>query len=103
MVSDLHFAPTEGAGHTLRAENVDPSSIHVTGNTVIDALFATREILRERPELASGLDQIAQAYAAQHAALLVPTRESASMCGVRIARAPNAPISPRPRSSGAPT
>tara|TARA_B100000678_G_scaffold291096_1_gene306206 strand:- start:2847 stop:3974 length:1128 start_codon:yes stop_codon:yes gene_type:complete len=63
VVSDLHFAPTEGAGQALRAENVDPSSIHVTGNTVIDALFATREILRERPELASGLDQIAQRFA----------------------------------------
>ena len=63
VVSDLHFAPTEGAAQALRAENVDPSSIHVTGNTVIDALFATREILRERPELASGLDPLAQRFA----------------------------------------
>ncbi len=35
----LHFAPTESARNNLLAESVDPSSIHVTGNTVIDALL----------------------------------------------------------------
>src|SRR5687768_15347390 len=34
----LHFAPTETAAAALRRENVDPAAIHVTGNTVIDAL-----------------------------------------------------------------
>ena len=38
-VADLHFAPTESAAAALRAENVPASAIHVTGNTVIDALF----------------------------------------------------------------
>lgn len=38
VVSDLHFAPTATAARALRAENVDEKSIHVTGNTVIDAL-----------------------------------------------------------------
>ncbi|HSG33434.1 MAG TPA: UDP-N-acetylglucosamine 2-epimerase (non-hydrolyzing), partial [Sphingomonadaceae bacterium] len=37
-IADLHFAPTEQAAAALRAENVDPSTIHVTGNTGIDAL-----------------------------------------------------------------
>ncbi len=37
-LADLHFAPTEGAAAALRAEAVDPARVHVTGNTVIDAL-----------------------------------------------------------------
>lgn len=37
-IADLHFAPTETARSALLAENVSADSIHVTGNTVIDAL-----------------------------------------------------------------
>ncbi len=61
-VADLHFAPTQGAADALHAENVDRAGIHVTGNTVIDALLATRAILQERPELASGLDPLAERF-----------------------------------------
>ena len=35
----LHFAPTELSRSNLLAEGVDDASIHVTGNTVIDALL----------------------------------------------------------------
>lgn len=35
----LHFAPTESSRANLLAENVAPEWIHVTGNTVIDALL----------------------------------------------------------------
>lgn len=35
----LHFAPTEEARQNLLKEGVSPASIHVTGNTVIDALL----------------------------------------------------------------
>jgi UDP-N-acetylglucosamine 2-epimerase (non-hydrolysing) len=41
-IADLHFAPTETAAAALRAENVPDGAIHVTGNTVIDALLAAR-------------------------------------------------------------
>lgn len=34
----LHFAPTEVARENLLREHVDPASVFVTGNTVIDAL-----------------------------------------------------------------
>lgn len=34
----LHFAPTDGNRQSLLAEGVEPESVHVTGNTVIDAL-----------------------------------------------------------------
>lgn len=37
-IADLHFAPTQTARTALLAENVADSTIHVTGNTVIDAL-----------------------------------------------------------------
>lgn len=35
----LHFAPTQRAKESLLRENLDPSGIEVTGNTVIDALI----------------------------------------------------------------
>jgi UDP-N-acetylglucosamine 2-epimerase (non-hydrolysing) len=38
VVADLHFAPTEGARCNLLAEGVDPATVLVTGNPVIDAL-----------------------------------------------------------------
>ena len=38
VVADLHFAPTEWSKGNLRREGVDEKTIHVTGNTVIDAL-----------------------------------------------------------------
>ncbi|MDN6298358.1 MAG: UDP-N-acetylglucosamine 2-epimerase (non-hydrolyzing) [Halomonas sp.] len=33
-----HFAPTENSRQNLLREGVDPSTVHVTGNTVVDAL-----------------------------------------------------------------
>jgi len=37
-ICDLHFAPTESARENLLREGVEEAGIHVTGNTVIDAL-----------------------------------------------------------------
>jgi UDP-N-acetylglucosamine 2-epimerase (non-hydrolysing) len=37
-ITDLHFAPTQTARKSLLKENVDPKTIFVTGNTVVDAL-----------------------------------------------------------------
>lgn len=56
VLTRLHFAPTEGSRANLLRENVDPSRIHVTGNTVIDALLGVVDRLRE-PESASSLDR----------------------------------------------
>ncbi len=39
-----HFAPTEAAAAALLAEGYDPGSIHVTGNTVIDALAIAQRL-----------------------------------------------------------
>lgn len=38
-LADLHFPPTNGAGENLTKEGVSREKIHVTGNTVIDALL----------------------------------------------------------------
>ncbi len=38
VMSDFHFAPTEGAKRNLVAEGIETSSIYVTGNTVVDTL-----------------------------------------------------------------
>lgn len=44
VVADLHFAPTSGARDNLLAEGVAPNQVHVTGNTVIDALHLAAEL-----------------------------------------------------------
>jgi UDP-N-acetylglucosamine 2-epimerase (non-hydrolysing) len=40
-IADLHFAPTQTAKDNLLAEGVEENNIHITGNTVIDALLET--------------------------------------------------------------
>lgn len=61
-VADLHFAPTDAAAAALAAENVPASAIHITGNTVIDALLATRARIDAAPALASSLDPLAARF-----------------------------------------
>ncbi|MBI3766063.1 MAG: UDP-N-acetylglucosamine 2-epimerase (non-hydrolyzing) [Ignavibacteriales bacterium] len=38
-LTDIHFAPTQGAKDNLLKEGFAPESVYVTGNTVIDALL----------------------------------------------------------------
>lgn len=58
-----HFAPTDTAAEALRRENVDPDTIHVTGNTVIDALHWITGEIAEKPSLAAGLEPLARRFA----------------------------------------
>jgi UDP-N-acetylglucosamine 2-epimerase (non-hydrolysing) len=46
-IAHLHFAPTAGAKNNLIAEGINPDSILVTGNTVIDSLFYTVNKLKD--------------------------------------------------------
>ena len=62
-IADMNFAPTQAAADALMKESRDPASIHVTGNTVIDALLATRDRVREAPAMARGLDDLAARFA----------------------------------------
>ncbi len=49
-LAHYHFAPTELARQNLLAENIDPATIFVTGNTVIDALLMGRNKTETMPE-----------------------------------------------------
>lgn len=51
IVSRYNFAPTEQAKENLLAEGRDPGTIHVTGNTVIDALATTVRHDYQHPEI----------------------------------------------------
>lgn len=42
-IAAVHFAPTERSRANLLREGTDPASVHVTGNTVIDALMSVSD------------------------------------------------------------
>lgn len=42
LLADVHFAPTPTAARRLIAEGIDPATVHLTGNTVVDALCLIR-------------------------------------------------------------
>jgi len=62
-MASLHFAPTETSAAALRAENVDPARVHVTGNTVIDALHWVTARIADQPWLAGGLAELEARFA----------------------------------------
>ncbi len=55
-LSTLHFAPTETSRNNLINEGVNRELIHITGNTVIDALLAVVQRIRIDPECTAFLD-----------------------------------------------
>ncbi|MCC7047927.1 MAG: UDP-N-acetylglucosamine 2-epimerase (non-hydrolyzing) [Alphaproteobacteria bacterium] len=55
IVADQLYAPTESARQNLLHEGIDPKRIHVTGNTVVDALLETVRRINARPELQADL------------------------------------------------
>jgi UDP-N-acetylglucosamine 2-epimerase (non-hydrolysing) len=62
-IATLHCAPTETAAAALRAENVAASTIHVTGNTVIDALQWVTARIAAEPALVAGLGELEARFA----------------------------------------
>ncbi len=62
-IASLHFAPTETAAAALRRENVDPARVHVTGNTVIDALHWVTARIAAEPALVAGLAELEARFA----------------------------------------
>jgi UDP-N-acetylglucosamine 2-epimerase (non-hydrolysing) len=51
VLAQWHFAPTATSRSNLLLEGVPSSAIHVTGNTVIDALLQVREKIVNSPQL----------------------------------------------------
>ncbi len=54
-ITKYHFAPTQTSKDNLILENVNPDSIYVTGNTVIDALLIARNIIQSNDELSRSI------------------------------------------------
>ena len=73
-IADQHFAPTQTAAAALARENIAADTIHVTGNTVIDALHLTRAKLAADPSLGAGLDAIAGRFAGKRVVLVTTHR-----------------------------
>jgi len=54
-LADIHFAPTQRSADNLLRDGVAADAIHVTGNTVIDALLVTVERVKKNPPPIPGL------------------------------------------------
>lgn len=54
-ITKFHFAPTDQARRNLLGENIPEGAIHVTGNTVIDALLEVRSMIDGDAALATKL------------------------------------------------
>lgn len=57
-ITTYHYSPTEMAKSNLIKENVNKENIIVTGNTVIDALFAALNKLKEDNSLSTEIDGV---------------------------------------------
>lgn len=88
VIADLHFAPTETAAAALRAENVPEKAIHVTGNTVIDALLFAQQKIAADPSLALAIAPLKARFAGKRIiAVTAHRRENFGAGMVRIASA----------------
>jgi len=73
-IAALHFAPTETAAAALRAEGIAADRVHVTGNSVIDALHWTRSRIAADPALAADLDPVLARMAGRRIVLVTTHR-----------------------------
>lgn len=55
-LANVHFAPTQLAQEHLLREHVAADAIHITGNTVVDALLDTVKMLQDDSALVAELD-----------------------------------------------
>ena len=55
-MATIHFAPTETSRNNLLREAVPSETVHVTGNTVVDALFDAIHIMDTKQGLRSSLE-----------------------------------------------
>jgi UDP-N-acetylglucosamine 2-epimerase (non-hydrolysing) len=59
-ISDFLFAPTETAKNYLLTDGIPEEKIHVTGNTVVDAVYQNLEIAMKREITLPGLDKLSK-------------------------------------------
>ncbi|EEH69382.1 UDP-N-acetylglucosamine 2-epimerase [Acinetobacter sp. ATCC 27244] len=51
VLTNYHFAPTQSSYQNLMKENVDPATVVITGNTVIDALLQVKTKVEQDQQL----------------------------------------------------
>lgn len=95
-IADMNFAPTQAAADALLRESRTPEGIHITGNTVIDALLATRERVLAEPRLASGLDNLATRFAGKRIVVVTSHRRENFGGGMEAIARSIAEIASRP-------
>jgi len=76
QVADLHFAPTARSADNLRRAGFPPDAIHVTGNTVVDALLWAGEGLGDG--MPDGLPADLAAFTAGRRLILVTSHRRES-------------------------
>ena len=57
VLTKYHFAPTKTSQENLRAEGIDLTNIHITGNTVIDALLWVLDKIENSTTLKKELEE----------------------------------------------
>ena len=70
-IADIHFAPTSAARANLLAEGIGAESVHVTGNTVVDALLDVAGRVRADGELQGRFNKMFGALDASKRLVLV--------------------------------
>ncbi len=110
-IADQHFAPTTTAAEALYRESIDPATVHVTGNTVIDALLATRAKIAATPGLTKGLDLLFSRFTKRRIILVTTHRRENFAAMTAVAEAISAlaqrsdvavifPVHPNPNVAG---
>lgn len=79
-LADLHFAPTARSQENLLEEGVDPSTVFVTGNTVIDALLWVREKVKK--EMPGEAEEIAKLIGDKQTVLITGHRRESFGAGL---------------------
>lgn len=70
-IANLHFCPTQKSSDNLLAENIDPATIHVVGNTVIDALLLTISRKLSERNISAGVFDLIQSLKQNEKLILV--------------------------------
>lgn len=86
--ADYRFAPTEQAAGYLREEGIDDDTIHVTGNTIVDAVMGYRDLAAAKSDVLGelGLDAGGFCLLTAHRAENVDDRERFSSLLDGVAR-----------------
>jgi UDP-N-acetylglucosamine 2-epimerase (non-hydrolysing) len=74
IIADQHFAPTKRAAEMLIKENVPQACVHVTGNTVVDALQWTQKLIDHDPCLSERWNDLKQRHSGRRIILVTSHR-----------------------------